>query len=214
MCPFFCSCVILREVTRYPPKNPYFLSAQKFVKRPYYRLVYFTRLSSSFYIQEPIPHTERTKIGWPAIRTGLEPVTFRQFPTERSTNSSTWPTGKTDGHVLHLRFELTLTIFPFFFERFPTWNNVNLVLNRIILSFKGKKLLTTYLFPLTFLNYKKQTHKLNPKKRLVDRVGLEPTIVPYFFTCRLLWGLEPHSRCPGRFTHLPPIHFSSTKIKQ
>lgn len=51
----FSSCVILREVTRYPPKNPYFLSAQKFVKRPYYRLVYFTRPSSTFYIQEPIP---------------------------------------------------------------------------------------------------------------------------------------------------------------
>ena len=51
----FCSCVILREITRCPPKNPYFLSAQKFVKRPYCRLVYFNRPSSTFYIQEPIP---------------------------------------------------------------------------------------------------------------------------------------------------------------
>ena len=115
----FSSCVILREITRCPPKNPYFLSAQKFVKRPYYRLVYFNRPSSTFYIQEPIPSYGENESGWPEVRTGLEPVTFRQFPTERSTNSSTWPTGKTDGYVNHLQFEWTFTIFPFFFERFP-----------------------------------------------------------------------------------------------
>ena len=97
------------------------------------------------------------------VRTGLEPVTSRQFPTKRSTNSSTWPTGKTDGHVLHLWFELTFIIFPFFWE-ISSWSNVNLVLNHTILSFKGKKLLTTYLSPLIFLNHKKQTHKLNPQK--------------------------------------------------
>lgn len=100
----------------------------------------------------------------------------------------------------------------FFWEISPI-SIVNLVLNRTILSFKGKKLLTTYLLPLTFLNYKKQTHKLNPKKRLVDRVGFEPTIVPYFFTCRLLRGLEPHLPVPRTLYHLPSTHFSSTKIK-
>ena len=31
---------------------------------------------------------------------------------------------------------------------------------------------------------------------IVDRVGLEPTIVPYFFTCRLLRGLEPDLPVP------------------
>ena len=98
------------------------------------------------------------------VRTGLEPVTFRQFPTERSTNSSTWPTGKTDGYVYHLWLEFVFTIFPFFFWEISSYSTVNLVLNQTILSFKAKKLLTTYLFPLIFLNYKKQTHKLNPQK--------------------------------------------------
>ncbi len=71
---------------------------------------------------------------------------------------------------------LSLSFFHFFWE-ISSWGNVNLVLNHTILSFKVKKLLITYLSPLIFLNYKKQTHKLNPKKRLVDRVGFEPTIL-------------------------------------
>ena len=150
MCPFFCSCVILREITRCPPKNPYFLSAQKFVKRPYCRLVYFNRPSSTFYIQEPIPSYGENESGWPEVRTGLEPVTFRQFPTERSTNSSTWLTGKTDEHVIHLRFELTFIIFPFFLRDFHFEVNVNLLTNRTLFSFKIKKFLTNYPLPTDF----------------------------------------------------------------
>ena len=102
----------------------------------------------------------------------------------------------------------------FFCWEISSWSNVNLVLNHTNLSFNGQETFNDLLSLLIFLNIKKQSSQLNTKKRLVDRVGLEPTIVPYFFTCRLLWGFEPHSRCPGRFTILPPIHFSSTKIKQ
>ena len=54
--------------------------------------------------------------------------------------------------------------FSVFFWEISSWSNVNLVLNHTILSFKAKKLLTTYLSPLIFLNYKKQTHKLNSQK--------------------------------------------------
>ena len=56
-----------------------------------------------------------------------------------------------------------LPFFHFFWEISPI-SVVNLVLNRTILSFKVKKLLTTYLFPLIFLNIKKQTHKLSSQK--------------------------------------------------
>lgn len=54
--------------------------------------------------------------------------------------------------------------FSIFFWEISSWSNVNLVLNHTILSFKVKKLLTTYLSPLIFLNHKKQTHKLNSQK--------------------------------------------------
>ena len=163
MCPYFCSCVILREITRCPPKNPYFLSAQKFVKRPYCRLVYFNRLSSSFYIQEPIPHTERTKSD--DLKSGRDsnPWPFGSFPPNEV------PTLPPD---LPEKLMVTFTIFdlslslPFFhfFWEISSYSTVNLVLNQTILSFKAKKLLTTYLSPLIFLNHKKQTHKLNPQK--------------------------------------------------
>ena len=48
----------------------------------------------------------------------------------------------------------------------------------------------------------------------VEQVGLEPTIVPYFFTCRLLWGLEPHPECLRCFTiyHRPFISIPKDMI--
>lgn len=54
--------------------------------------------------------------------------------------------------------------FSIFFWKISHWSNVNLVLNQTILSFKAKKLLTTYLSPLIFLNYKKQNSQTEPTK--------------------------------------------------
>ena len=53
-------------------------------------------------------------------KVGFEPTYSRPIKTERFTiKLLTKHFGKTDEYVIHLRFELTLTILPFFFERFP-----------------------------------------------------------------------------------------------
>ena len=88
-----------------PTEEPVFFVPQKFVKRPYYRLVYFTRLSSSFYIQEPIPHTERTKVDDLMVRWDSNPQTLGISPERFTIKLLTKHFGKTDGYVIHLQFE-------------------------------------------------------------------------------------------------------------
>ena len=148
-----------------PTEEPIFFVPQKFVKRPYYRLVYFNRPSSTFYIQEPIPSYGENESGWPDGKVGFEPTSFRPTKTERFDHLSFLPNILEKLMVTFTIFDLSLSLsfFRFFWE-ISSWSNVNLVLNHTILSFKAKKLLTTYLSPLIFLNHKKQTHKLNSQK--------------------------------------------------
>lgn len=148
----FCSCVILREITRCPPKNPYFLSAQKFVKRPYCRLVYFNRPSSTFYIQEPIPSYGENESGWPDGKVGFEPTDSRQFPTECFASKTSYQTFWKNWWLrLPSSTWVCLYHFSVFFLRdFHFKVNVNLLTNRTLFSFKIKKFVTNYPLPTDF----------------------------------------------------------------
>ena len=97
-------------------------------------------------------------------KVGFEPTDSRDFPrtfhhkTSYQTFRKNWWLRNPSSVWVNLYH------FSIFFWKISPISVVNLVLNRTILSFKVKKLLTTYLFPLIFLKIKKPTHKLSSQK--------------------------------------------------
>ena len=98
-------------------------------------------------------------------KVGFEPTDSRPIKTERLANKTSYQTFRKNWWIRYSSSVwVNLNHSSIFFWEISPISVVNLILNRTILSFKGKKLLTTYLSPLIFLNHKKQTHKLNPEK--------------------------------------------------
>ena len=150
MCPYFCSCVILREITRCPPKNPYFLFRTKICKKAVLSFGLFQ--PSEFYILHPRTHTlirrERKWMTWSQDGTrtrDLSAVSHRtKYQLFHLTYRKNWWTRYSSSVWVNL-YHFSIFLRDFHFEV-----NVNLLTNRTLFSFKIKKFVTNYPLPTDF----------------------------------------------------------------